>query len=120
MAAALIFRVTVRGRFSDLSSEARASLAVALDEHDVSRAAYTDEGTLTYDARLDFFSLRYEIRCMGDRPDDLAVQLGLRRAEEFLTTVGLGHRSPEATAIDMSSIWADGGATESTSFLAGY
>jgi Family of unknown function (DUF6204) len=114
MTAERIFRVTVRGRFSNLRDEARASLAMDQDEHDVSRAAYSAEGTLTYDRRLDFFSLRYEIRCSGERAGDLAVQLGLRRAEEFLNIVGLGHRNVKATAIDLSSIWADGGATSSS------
>jgi hypothetical protein len=83
VAAEHIFRVTVRGRFYDLSPHAPASLAHALDEHDVSRAAYTREGTRTFDRRLDFFSLRYELRCRGERPADLAVDLGLHRAEEF-------------------------------------
>ena len=43
-------RVTVRGRFGELGHEARAYLRANQDQHDVSRAAYTIEGTLTYDS----------------------------------------------------------------------
>ena len=56
-------RVTVRGRFSELSDQAREYLRSNQDEHDVSRAAYTAEGTLTFDSLIDFFRA---LRTAGD------------------------------------------------------
>ncbi len=50
-----IFRVMVRGRFAEMSESHRTRLVEALDDHHVTRAAYTGEGTLTYDSRLDSF-----------------------------------------------------------------
>jgi hypothetical protein len=70
-----IMRVTVRGRFSELSDHALEYLRSNQDEHDVSRAAYTAEGTLTFDSLIDFFSIRYEIRVEARDPDELAAAM---------------------------------------------
>lgn len=75
------FRVTVRGRFLDLSDEARLYLAGEQPEHDIFKSAYTVEGTFTYDARIDFFNLRYELRVSGDSPAESASAQGLHEAE---------------------------------------
>jgi hypothetical protein len=42
-----VFRVTVRGRFADLTHDARRFLVAAQSEHDIFVSAYTAEGTLT-------------------------------------------------------------------------
>jgi hypothetical protein len=101
-----IFRVTVRGRFSALSKQQRAYLIESLDDHHVSRSAFIAEGTLTYDSNIDSFSLRYEIRVEGENPGDLAVEVGLRQAEQFLRTLGIGYQNLKVTATDMESMWA--------------
>ncbi|MEX5631697.1 DUF6204 family protein [Parafrankia sp. FMc2] len=56
------FRVIVRGAFADLTAEQRADLAAHAAEHEPLCAAFTPEGTLTYeiDARP-FFTFRFEI-----------------------------------------------------------
>jgi Family of unknown function (DUF6204) len=98
-------RVTVRGRFGDLGSDAVAYLRSNLEEHDVSRAAYTLEGTLTYDALIDFFSLRYEIRLSENDPDQLAADRAIAEAGLFLRTMGFTFRDLKTTVIDMAEVW---------------
>ena len=97
-----VFRVTVRGRFAGLSDETRRYLVRAQPEHDICVSAYTPEGTLTYDERILFFNLRYEIRCDGDA--DPAV-LGMAEATQFLETMGFGHTGLRAHVVDMAEMW---------------
>jgi hypothetical protein len=104
-----IFRVTVRGRFAEMSESQRISLIAALDDHHVTGAAYTGEGTLTYDARLDSFSLRYEIRTAAEHPEEASAELGMHEAERFLRTLGIGYRDLKVTTTDMRAMW-DGAA----------
>jgi Family of unknown function (DUF6204) len=99
-----IVRVTVRGRFVDLSEQAREYLSSSLALHDVSNAEFSDEGTLTYDLRLDHFSFRFEIRTASASTDDRALQRGIIKAEEFLTVMGFGYRSLRVSATDMSRV----------------
>jgi hypothetical protein len=98
-------RVTVRGRFGVLGDEARAYLESNQDEHDVSRAAYTIEGTLTYDSLIDFFSIRYEIRLNERDPDLVAAERAIGEAELFLRTMGFSYRDLKITVMDMADVW---------------
>lgn len=102
-----VFRVTVRGRFHELTESARRYLVGAQVEHDIFVSAYTPEGTFTYDARIDFFNLRYELRVGGEAPADDAGVLALAEAEAFLRTMGFGCRDLKVEVVDMSAIWAD-------------
>jgi len=99
-----VHRVTVRGRFRDLSDESRRYLARHQTEHDIFVSAYTVEGTLTYDERILFFNLRYEIRCTTDLDPAL---VALTEAETFLRTMGFGHTELKADVVDVSAIWDD-------------
>jgi hypothetical protein len=106
-----IFRVTVRGRFFELSPAGRQQLFEALDDHQVTKSAYTGEGTFTYDSNIYAFSLRYEIRVEGDDPDAVAAELGLSQAEAFLRTLDIGYQQLKVTTTDMPSMW-DAAATQ--------
>jgi hypothetical protein len=99
-----VHRVTVRGRFVGLSDEARRYLVRAQPEHDIFVSAFTPEGTFTYDDRIMFFNLRYEVRC-GVDGDPSAVALA--EAELFLRTMGFGHSGLKAVAFDVSAVWDD-------------
>jgi hypothetical protein len=99
------YRVTVRGRFGDLSDAARTYLHRHVDDHEIFKSAYTPEGSLTYDARIDFFNLRYEVRVEGD--DVVAGQRGLREAETFLATMGFAYRGLKFEVVEMSRVWND-------------
>ncbi|MBU3690157.1 MAG: hypothetical protein B7C54_03710 [Acidimicrobiales bacterium mtb01] len=105
MAEGSVFRVTVRGRFVDLSPEARASLAREVDHHDIFKSAFTPEGTFTYDDKILFFNLRYEVRTSNG--EDAAREAGQREAELFLRTLGYGHSDLKVTASNVSDVWRD-------------
>ncbi|CAB4886542.1 unannotated protein [freshwater metagenome] len=105
--AAQVYRVTVRGRFGALSDEARRYLVGAQGEHDILVSAYTPEGTFTYDARIDFFNLRYEVRVGGADPHTVASNQALGEAATFLRTMGFTHRDLKVTVVDMSAIMAE-------------
>jgi Family of unknown function (DUF6204) len=104
-----VFRITVRGRFHELTDAARRQLAAAVDEHEIFRSAYTSEGTFVYDARLDFFNLRYEVRVDAGEPEPLALAslLAVHEAEAFLRTMRYGYRELKVTAVDLSALWLD-------------
>lgn len=95
-----VFRVTVRGRFCDLTERVRASLERARPEHDIFVSAFTEEGTFTYDERLQFFNLRYEVRDAADDADALA--FARAEAETFLKVLGIGHRLGRVSAMNMT------------------
>ena len=97
-----VFRVTVRGQFIDLSDEARRYLVKAQGEHDLFVSAYTPEGTLSYDEKILFFNLRYEIHA---EDEEGALQGALNEATIFLKTMGFTHKPLKATAVDVSQTW---------------
>ncbi len=102
MSEARTFRVTIRGRFHELSERASTYLRGARAEHDIFVSAYTPEGSLTYDDRIDFFNLRYE--CRADDEDSAELEC-LEEAERFLDTMQFGHRDLRATVTDLSAMW---------------
>ena len=99
-----VYRVTVRGRFVDLEPRARARLAAHAAEHDLFSSAFTEEGTLTYDDRLTFFNMRFEVRDGDD--EDEAHAIAQARAEEFLGVLGLGVVVDRVTSMNMTRIAA--------------
>ena len=107
MASERVYRVTIRGQFHELSEEARRYLVAAQPEHDVFLSAYTREGTFTYDARIAFFNLRYEVRCDPADTDRDPANVGMAEAEAFLGTMKFGHRNLTTDVVDVSAIWDD-------------
>ena len=99
------FRVTIRGRFDKLSEQARAYLVGAQDEHDIFKSGFTREGTFTYDSKIDFFNLRYEVRVRGENASEAAASQALGNAAGFLSTLRIGFRDLRATSMDMSAMW---------------
>ena len=97
-----VFRVTVRGQFIDLSDEARKYLVKVQAEHDLFVSAYTPEGTLSYDERILFFNLRYEVH---SETEEGALTRALSEAEQFLNTMNFTHKPLKANAVDVSQTW---------------
>ena len=81
----------------------------------MSRSEYTTEGTLTYDPRLDFFSIRYEVRLGAGAPDSAAGDHAMGEAELFLRTMGFTYRSLTPSMTDVSAAWERQGPTERNS-----
>lgn len=103
-----IFRVVVRGQFHDLSASARQLLLGELDDHDIFKARYTADGSLTYERNLVAFSFRYEVRERDDVAADAegrAIETALSKATASLDALGVEHRHLRATATDMASMW---------------
>jgi hypothetical protein len=97
-----VFRVTVRGQFIDLSDEARRYLVKAQAEHDLFVSAYTPEGTFSYDERILFFNMRYEVHADSD---EKALTTSLCETQSFLQTMGFTHKPLKATVVNVSQIW---------------
>lgn len=102
-----VFRVTVRGRFAELTDQARRYLVGTQAEHHIFESAYTPEGTFTYDSRIDFFNFRFELREAGDHPSEAVVERAIAETRSFLRTLDFGARDLTADVVDMSAMWAD-------------
>jgi hypothetical protein len=93
------YRVTVRGRFDALDDATRARLRAEAAEHDLLVVRFTDEGTLTYDQRLDAFQHRVVVRVdEGAGEEDVARTAGELAAVEYLEAAGLGYGRLRSTA----------------------
>jgi hypothetical protein len=105
-----IFRVIVRGRFGPLDTAQRAALLAAADEHDMARAGtlFTPDGTLSYDRRVDFFSVRAEVRVDEDAPDaarEAAFARAIAVATEHLERRGVPYRDLRPSGTNMADVW---------------
>lgn len=98
------YRVLVRGRFGDLDERSRAELLADAPAHDVLSAAFTAEGTLTYDRSLLGFTFRYAVSAVGDHAERDARDEAELRAADALTAAGYPFRDLRATATRMADI----------------
>ncbi len=99
------YRVTVRGRFDGLDDATRDRLRREAAEHDVVVARFADEGTLTYDQRIDAFQHRVVVRVdEGPGEEEVALTAGELAAVEHLESTGLGHGRLRCTATCVDDI----------------
>ncbi|MBL1085119.1 hypothetical protein JK359_24645 [Streptomyces actinomycinicus] len=97
------FRITVRGVFDSLTEAQRAALLADAAEHDALRAAYTAEGTLTYDiAARPAFVFRFS--AAGEEEEDIldATEQAEEAAKAWLNEGGYGFKRLRSTAEDLS------------------
>ncbi|CAJ60959.1 MULTISPECIES: DUF6204 family protein [Frankia] len=97
------FRITVRGAFDGLSADQRAELLARAAEHDILQAAFTPEGSLTYDiAARPFFTFRFLAH--GERAEDLAAATARAQAsaQAWLAERGYRHKNLRSLAEDLS------------------
>ncbi|MFD5230867.1 DUF6204 family protein [Streptomyces qaidamensis] len=97
------FRVTVRGVFDGLSADQRAGLLERAAEHDVLRAAFTPEGSLTYDVAVrTAFTFRF--LDSGEAEEDIleATERAEDAARAWLEQRGYGYRNLRSSAEDLS------------------
>lgn len=98
-------RVTVRGAFDALTADQRAELLARAAEHDVAFAAFTVEGSLTYDlATRPFFTFRFADTV--DSAQDIPAAAGRAQAAAvaYLNERGYGFKNLSSQAVDMSEI----------------
>lgn len=103
-----IYRVIVRGRFGPMDPTVTAVLVDELERVDpLDTYVFTREGTLTFDRRLDFWSVRAEVRVDDESPDPQAEAIEQARAiaEAHLAQRGATGVDVRSTATDMATIW---------------
>ncbi len=98
-------RVTVRGAFDALTAEQRAALLADAAQHDVTSAAFTSEGTITYDiAARPFFTFRYA----GTARDEQDIPAVTARAEAaaaaWLGARGYAYKDLSSQTTDLSQV----------------
>lgn len=104
------FRVIVRGRFEGLSSEVKSQLLAKADSHDALDAAFTEDGTFTYDKALNAFTFRY---LMNDNATDRKIAAGNAEtaaelaATDYLEERSIGYRDLRLESINMDEIAAN-------------
>ncbi len=99
------YRVIVRGVFDGLDDAQRAHLRAHAAEHDLFSAAFTEEGTLSYDDALAAFSHRVVVRVdPGPGEEDDAHTAGQLSAVDRLEAVGLGYRRLRSTVTCMDDV----------------
>jgi hypothetical protein len=79
------YRTIVRGRFRDLDETRGAALVADAAGHDALKAAFTEDGTFTYDRTLKFFAFRYQFDVTGENAADCDLEAELV-AEDRATT----------------------------------
>ncbi|MEU7798961.1 DUF6204 family protein [Micromonospora arborensis] len=98
------YQVIVRGRFAPLDDEQRAALLAKADEHDVFRAKFTEEGTVTYERSL----LAFTFRCLvpATEEDGEAVVIGKAEALAAAAVSGIGadYRDLRSVSTDLDDI----------------
>jgi hypothetical protein len=101
-----IFRVIVRGRFADLTDAQRETLRHELaDGGDIAAYRFTSAGSLAFDRRLDFFSVRAEVRLDDDATVADASASGEALAIAELERRRLGWRDLTTSVANMADVW---------------
>lgn len=98
------YRVMVRGRFTDLDDDARARLLAEVDRHGVLTNGFSEQGALSYDRTLDFFSFRVQLRAEVEPTDRAVRDRALALASRAIDRLGVDFRDMRATATDMDLI----------------
>jgi hypothetical protein len=98
------YRVLVRGRFTDLDGEGRARLLAAVDDHDMLTGGFSEDGALSYDRALDFFSFRVQFPATVEATDRAVCDRGLALAARAIEDLGVDFRDMKASATDMDTI----------------
>jgi hypothetical protein len=104
-----IYRVMVRGRFSDLDAVTRAALVAAVADHDViSGGGFTEEGSLAYTTAIDFFTFRVQLRQRAEtraEAEEAVTEEARRRADGVLAALGASSRDVSVQVTDMADMW---------------
>ncbi|MBB5960675.1 hypothetical protein FHS29_007303 [Saccharothrix tamanrassetensis] len=98
------YRVMVRGRFTDLDDAGRARLLAEADRHGVLTNGFSEDGALSYDRSLDFFSFRVQLRAEAESTDRAVCDRALALAARSVEELGVDFRDLRASATDMDLI----------------
>jgi hypothetical protein len=98
------YRVLVRGRFAELDDAGRARLRAAADQHDMLTNGFTDDGALSYDGSLDFFTYRVQLRAEVEPSDRAVCDRARAMAGAAVEQLGVDFRDLQASATDVDLI----------------
>lgn len=94
------YRVTVRGRFENLTAPQRERLLEEQEAHDVFASRFTPEGTFLYTPQLIGYQFRYLLDVEEDSPED--ADLAARLEAQELAEAGLRERGLQGRIVDIS------------------
>ncbi|MFI5494035.1 DUF6204 family protein [Actinoplanes sp. NPDC051859] len=96
-------RVTVRGAFHALTPEQRDALLADAAAHDVAYAAFTADGTMTYDiAARPFFTFRYAATVEQESDIPAVTARAEAAAQQWLGSRGYDFRNLTSQTVDLS------------------
>jgi len=98
------YQVIVYGKFGPLDDDQRAKLLAVADEHDLFRAKFTEEGTVTYERPL----LTFTFRCVMKADEDDKTAIVMAKAEDLATAavraLGADVRDLRSVSTDLETI----------------
>lgn len=99
------YRVTVRGRFEDLSVPQRERLREQQEAHGMFASRFTPEGTFLYTPELVGYQFRYQLDIQEDNPED--ADLAARLEAQGLAEAGMRERGLQGRIIDINPTCLD-------------
>ncbi|KXK59092.1 hypothetical protein AWW66_26165 [Micromonospora rosaria] len=102
--AARTYQVIVRGTFAPLDDDQRASLLAKADDHDVFRAKFTEEGTITYERSLLAFTFRCLVPATVEEKEAAVIGRAEALAAAAVRGLGADYRNLDSVSTDLDSI----------------
>ncbi|MET8910980.1 DUF6204 family protein [Micromonospora sp. NPDC004551] len=98
------YQVIVRGKFAPLDDEQRATLLAMADEHDVFRAKFTEEGTVTYERSLLAFTFRCVVPATEEDEEAVVIDRAEALAAAAVRGLGANYRDLKSVSTDLDNI----------------
>ncbi|MER7421030.1 DUF6204 family protein [Micromonospora peucetia] len=99
------YQVIVRGKFAPLSDEQRAALLAQADAHDVFRARFTEEGTVTYErSLLSSFTFRCVVPATEEDREEVVIGKAEALAAAAVRKLGADYRDLTSVSTDLDSV----------------
>ncbi|MFE6051650.1 DUF6204 family protein [Kitasatospora sp. NPDC056446] len=98
------YQVITHGKFAELTDEQRASLVAQAGEHDLFKARFTEEGTVTYEPALLTFTFRVLIPAGDQDTEDLVLGQAEELAAAAIHKLGGSYRDLRSVSTDLSKI----------------
>ncbi|MET7751168.1 DUF6204 family protein [Micromonospora sp. NPDC005367] len=98
------YRVIVRGKFAPLDDEQRAALLTKADEHDVFRAKFTEDGTVTYERSLIGFTFRCVVPATEEEKEAAVIGRAEAPAAAAVRRLGADLRDLTSVSTDLDNI----------------
>ncbi|SIR94812.1 DUF6204 family protein [Micromonospora avicenniae] len=99
-----MYQVIVRGKFAPLDDEQRAALLAKADEHDVFRAKFTEEGTVTYERSLLAFTFRCVVPATEEEKEAAVIGRAETLAAAAVRKLGADYRDLKSVSTDLENI----------------